>query len=784
MARRAVGALAAVLALGAVALPAALVAGAAVPAAAAVAQQSQAPVVIAITSMSPQWAAPGATITVTGTLTNTSPDPDSRLIVQLLGSSTPVRSVTELQQSAAGIRELAYGFLPGASWQSPGVLRPGATASWSVRLPASALGMTSFGVYPLAAQAEDALGRPLASSLSYLPYMPDKNGPYGSTVPTPQKVSWVWPLIDQPLLDGPWQNACTGPQAAALAASLGSGGRLGQLLGAAATTAGSAVQAYAAESEPGQPATAQVARTQPVQSLASYDGVTWAIDPALLANVTSLAQCRGPAQAWAQTASAWLTKLKAATAGQPMFVTPYGDPDMSTVIGAGLAADLERSFTYGRLEAGQLLGRSLSPAPAGSTPAGQPDAAAVAWSAGEPASYGTLENLAAVDGVRSVLLSSSVFPFEQTSVLQTLDGSGSYVNVLLANESLTSLLGSANAGAGSGFATAQEFLAETALMAQEAPAVPIIVAPPQRWQPPAGLAAQLLTETASAPWLSPASLMSLPTAKGIPTVQTPADTGAPALSPAELSKLDSLDSAIAQLQALRVEPDPALYLAASTVESSAYEGRFKGAALSMIAALTSQIAAQQHGVHIIADSRVTLGGLRGTVPVSIDNRLGYPVQVKLQLSYSQAAETKITTAPPGLVSVPAHTAQVIRLRIAETQTGSTTITMTLANRAGQVLSGRPVRMIVQTTQVGSVAMIIGAVALGVFLLGSAARAIRRDRPRPSGGEPGDTRPSGDDEPGQSTGEALPDDTPHSELGTTGTPRPRLEETDDHARARA
>jgi Family of unknown function (DUF6049) len=774
MARRAPGALAAMLVLAAIALPAALIAAA--PASAATAQASQPPATVTITGISPQWAGPGSTVTVTGIVANTSPA-EERFIVQLLDASTPVSSVAELQQSAARLYGLADLILPTATWKS-GLLKPGASASWSIRLPTSAMAMTGFGVYPIAAQVEDAFGDPLNSTESFLPYVPTKKGPYGSTLPAAQKIAWVWPVVDQPLLDEPWQDLCTDAQAATLAQSLTSSGRLGQLLDAAATPVGTAmtaaVQAQAVQAHPGEPTRSFLPEDQQPLSLASNDAVTWAIDPALLANVDALAQCGAKQPRWARAASAWLSKLKAATAGQQAFATPYGDPDVGTLIGAGLASDVQRSFTYGRSQASKILDRSLTPVSPGATATSQQQAAGLAWSADAQVSYGTLESLAAVDDIGTVLLNSSTFPAQQSSVLRTLDGNGSYLTVLLANDSLTSLLGAATNAPGSGFAVAQEFLAETALMAQQDPAVPIIVAPPQRWQPPTGLAADLLSATASAPWLTPSSLTSLTAGKQVPTVTAASSAGGAALSQSELGRLSALDRAVTQLQLLRAQPDPSLYLAVSTVESSAYGGRFRAAALSMITSLTDRIESKQQDVHIVSENRVTLGGLRGSVPVSIDNQLGYAVQVSLQLSYDAAGGAKVTASPPGLVTVPARTAKAIKVQVTASQTGSTTVTMTLANRRGQALAVRPVRMTLQTTQVGLLGMIIFAAALGVFLLASAARAIRRGGPRRAADQPSDPGPSEDEPSGHSTEEAAPDTVvpEHRELGTAGTPRPR------------
>jgi Family of unknown function (DUF6049) len=776
MAQRAPRAVAVALALAMVAVPAVLIATAA-PATGATAQASEASAAVTITGLSPQWAGPGTTVTVTGIVTNRA-GTQRRLVVQLLDSGIPISSVAQLQQQTGAGVALGNVPVPTATWES-GLLKQGASARWSIQLPTSA--MTSFGVYPVAAQVEDVFDQPLNWTESFLPYVPAKKGAYGNTVPTAQKVAWVWPLIDEPLLGEPWQDTCSGSQAAALAKSLGSGGRLGQLLDAAAAPAGSAVtsavQEQAVKSDSSHASKSPVARGQQPQSLAGDDGLTWAIDPALLANVSALAGCGASESQWARTASAWLTKLKAAVAGQPAFATAYGDPDMAALIGAStsLASDVQRSFTYGRSAANQILGLDLSPSAAGTAPTAGNQAAGVAWAADTEVSYGTLETLAAPpDDIGTVLLSSSAFPAEQSSVLRTPNGSGGYLNVLLASDSLTSVLGSATSAPGSGFAAAQDFLAETALMAQQNPSAPIIVAPPQRWQLPAGLAADLLRTTASAPWLSPASLTSLTSAKSIPTVQWPASVSQPAIGPTELGPLNTLDGDVNQIQQLRARPDPDLYLAVSTVESSAYEGRFKAAALAMIATLSSRIGQQQQKVHIVAANRITLGGLRGSVPVSVDNRLDYAVRVGLRLTYDAIGGAKVVAAAPGVLTVPARTAETVKLRFSASQTGSTTISMALADGSGRLLATPPVRMTVQTTQVGLLGIIIFAAALGVFLLASAARAIRRGRPQPAAGVSDSPAPSDAGQSGHITEEAPPDtvESEHSELGTAGTPRPR------------
>ncbi len=745
MPRRAVGALAVMLVVAGLALPAALLAGQQ-PAAAAVSAgghgASQSPVSITISSMTPRWASPGSTLSVSGTLRNISSQQESHLTVQLLGSATPVASVAQLQLNASQPYSPATATLPGAVWRTSGQLAPGASADWTIRVRASALGLTTFGVYPLAAQAQNVSGTALATTTTYLPYEPARRGAYASSRPAPAKISWLWPLVDRPLLNEPWQDNCTGPQAGALVQSLSSG-RLRELVRAGLLN----------------------------------DSITWVVDPALLANVQALAACHVAQPRWAKIASAWLTDLKAATAGRPLTVTPYGDPNVAALIAVGHGGDVRRSFQLGRGIAGQALHRNLDPAATSGTSAALTQAAGIAWPTAGVPSYGTLENLANVDGVGTLVLSSSAFPGQQDSVLKTADGGGSYITAMLASQSLTQLLGSSSSAAGAAFTAAQQFLAETALLAQEVPAQPIVVAPPQRWDPPAALAADLLTATATAPWLSPVALPSLASARHIQVVPTSAwpsgSVGqAPVSGKAELRELRILDRAIAQLESIRARPAQDLYLAVSAVESSAWQGASKGVATAMLATLSDRLSYEQQAVKIIAEKRITLGGLKGTVPVSIDNPLGYAVRVQLQLQYSQKSGAKIAADPPGLITIAARTAQTVKLRVQAAEVGSTTVTLRLASPGGPLLSV-PQRMTIQATQVGVLGMIICAAALGVFLIASAARAVRRGRPATATDQRGDDEPSDDHGNDGGTERAEPDTVmaERSELGAAGKPGP-------------
>jgi len=770
--------LAAWLALAAIAMPVALLASQDPALAAAGKRVAQNQVSVAITDMTPQQAGPGATITVTGTVTNSSRQPISNLSVQLLASRTSVSTSAELRPGSTAQDDPASEPVPGGRWESGGALQAGRTAQWSVRVKANSIGMTTFGVYPLTAQAQTTVAQ-FGAATTYLPYVPARKGAYSKSIPARAKISWVLPLIDMPLLDQPWQRSCAGAQARALAASLGTDGRLGELVADGGDPTGTA-DAYSAATGSGRAAQDRAARSQQAQSLSSYDGVTWAVDPALLANVEALTSCGSSQPRWAAAARSWLAELRQVTAAEPMFLTPYGDPDVAELADTRLSSDVTKSILLGQHIGQQILHRNLgSPSATVSSSGAQSEAAAIAWPAGGIAGYPTTEFLVA-NGAQTLLLSQSALPTEDSTVLRVPNADGGYLNILLANEPLTRLLSAdgstaADSTGGSTFATEQDFLAQTALAAQQGqPGAPVIVAPPQRWDPVKGLTTDLLAETASAPWLSPVSLTSLTEAKHIPKVPSSAFTdSATRLRKNQLRKLARADGGLHQLVNMAAHPDSKLFLAVATIESSAWQGKSRKTARAMFRTVMSKIGQQERGVQIFAEPRVTLGGLKGSVPVSIDNRLGYAVQVKLKLNYSTATGVKITPDPDDLVTVQAHTAETVRLHVQATEVGSTALTLSLENQYDQPLLAKAQSMTVEATQVGVLGVIICAAALGVFLIAYAARAVRRGHPPGGAGDPADPGPAADQDGDHSTAPAEPDTVmaERTELGTAGAPGP-------------
>jgi hypothetical protein len=731
----------------AIAVSALTVAGLAVPVSAATAAAAQPdgapPVSLTITSVSPTYARPGETVTVSGTLTNSSNRAMSGLSIQLRSSATPFGSRGSLQEYADGTFP-ADEAVTGADTTLKKPLAARTTVSWSVPLTVNDVGMSTFGVYPLAAEAENSSLTALTVSRTFLPFWPKNK----SLQPDTEAVAWIWPLIDQPR-----QGVCPGLLNNGLNSSLATGGRLNDLLQVGSEYSGTA-------------------------------HLTWAIDPALLANVDTMTKpyatgnggCGGATKPASQNAGSWLAQVKSATAGQPVFLTPYADADVAALTRSHMTTDLAQAFTQGRAVATSLLSRNFTgPGGTGST-----DLTGLAWPADGIANRAVLKNLAA-NGISTVVLDSSTMPpspqQDYTPSAQTTasDGTGTRMTVLLSDGTITQIIGTANAPSDSkatAFAVEQRYLAETAMIAAEQPSIgrSVVVAPPRRWDPPAGLASGLLSETVTAPWLHSVSLSDLASVKdasGKVPRQPPRAHSKSQLSRGLLGEARHVEQQAGLLTSVEQNPSPLLKNAAAAIESSAWRGG--GSAAEQGATLARQISAyltrQSGKLTVFVVPRVTLGGLKGTVPVSISNGLNYAVNVKLQADPSGGITVR---GPPHVVTVPPGQQDIVKISVAATTVGSTALRLRLLTPQGAPFSAAAT-VTIQATHYGTLALVIMAAALGVLVLTAVTRGLRR-RGSGRGGRGARRQDDGEDGPGGGGGDRLQDAGPEPQR--SGGPEPQ------------
>jgi Family of unknown function (DUF6049) len=667
---------------------------------------------VKINAMNPPVARAGATVNLRGIITNHTRHTQAGLQVQLYSSATHFTARDALKSylssgQASGLTPAGDLFVVAAS------LPPGSTVPWSASFQVSTEGISTFGVYPVTAQLQAVATRGvLSTDHTLLPYWPGSRT--AANLQSRLRISWIWPLVDQP-----HHRACTALTDNSLAADLAPDGRLSALL-----AAGSGHE---------------------------NADLTWMIDPALLSDVATMSSryqvggqpnCTGAASRPAsQGAQGWLTGLRKVTAAQRTEFTPYANVDMPALVHQGLTKDLAAAY-----QLGDTVGNSVLRGTFGHE---------IAWPAGGTADLSVLTNLAAADHIGTVVLTSSQMPvlagagsFQPDDAVTKVRVAGLPVNVLLSDSTLTGVLRAGNTSSGSlpkstEFDVRQRFLAETAMIAAEAPesARTIVVAPPYDWSPSPALADGLLDETAGAPWLVPAPLASLSSApdtqRGVARQPLPATKKSPGeLSAGYLDQVRATGNDLAAYQSMLYKPSPGYVRFAAeamiATESAAWRGRGSSRGESLIDSLSGYIQSAEKKAEIITSAQVPMGGSAGLVPFTIQNGLQHQtIQVKVIVSVDNTPgrTSQLTVGHfQDLLVIPAQQTRLVKLPVSSAPQGSTVIHVSLAAADGTPLpyikhQHQPITVL--STRYGRAILFLIGAAIGVLVLTSVFRGVRR-----------------------------------------------------------
>jgi hypothetical protein len=200
-----------------------------------------------------------------------------------------------------------------------------------------------------------------------------------------------------------------------------------------------------------------------------------------------------------------------------------------------------------------------------------------------------------------------------------------------------------------------------------------------------------------------------------------------------LRQVQRVEGQIGLLTSILVHPGPRyLSTAIDAVESTAWSDIPGGrrTAKQLLHGISAYVAAQQQQVTIVDPLRVTLGGKSGEVPVSIANHLKQAIKVQLRVAPSPGRITIEKFA--GLVTVAAGTQRTIKIPVRAAQAGTSVLTLWLTTPGGRRLPGSTARLTVEATHFGTMAIVIIGIALAVFVITAAARAIRRGMRSPVG----------------------------------------------------
>ena len=665
---------------------------------------------VRINAMNPPVAQAGATVNLRGTITNHTRQTQAGLQVQLWSSATHFTARDALKSymssgQASGLTPAGDPFPVAAS------LPPGSTVSWSASFQVSTEGISTFGVYPVTAQlqAGATLGV-LSTDHTLLPYWPGSRT--AANLQSRLRISWIWPLVDQP-----HHRACTALTDNSLAAELAPDGRLSALLAAGSVHADA--------------------------------DLTWMVDPALLSDAATMSSryqvggqpnCTGAVyQPASPGAQGWLTGLRKVTAAQRTVLTPYANVDMPALVNQGLTKDLAAAY-----QLGDTVGNSVLRGTFGHE---------IAWPAGGTADLSVLTNLAAADHIGTVVLTSSEMPvladagsFQPDDAVTKVRVAGLPVNVLLSDSTLTGVLRAGDTSSGSlpkstEFDVRQRFLAETAMIAAEAPesARTIVVAPPYDWSPSQGLADDLLGETVSAPWLAPAPLASLSSApdtqRGVARQQLPSAKKSPGeLSAGYMAQVRDTGGQLAAYKSMLYKPSPGYqrFVAEAMIatESAAWRGNGASRGESLIDSLSGYIESAEKKAEIITSAQVPMGGSSGLVPFTIQNGLQHQtiqVRVIVSVDNTPGRTSQLTVGHfQDLLIIPAQQTRLVKLPVSSAPQGSTAIHVSLAAADGTPLPHiKHQQIIVLSTRYGRAILFLIGAAIGVLVLTSVFRGVRR-----------------------------------------------------------
>ncbi|MDT0301981.1 DUF6049 family protein [Streptomonospora wellingtoniae] len=702
-----------------------------------------------VEEITPKSIGRGSTVRITGQVVNTTGSALRDVSVRFSYASSPVTERSELDSFSSGEGEPPD--TEAAEVALDGTLEPGESAGYTLRADASDLSLSSWGVYPAAVQAFDGSGDSIGAERTFLPYRS------GDGAPESVRIAWVWPLMDRPQRADDDTYLDT-----SLVQSLGSDGRLGQLL-----TTGA--QSDDVTLEPGAPAeeTAPSPSTAATPS-ASADGpdsaadaagggrdsaedsgsdvpVTWAVDPGLLADIerlTSPYRVTDDPQAVAEAATGggtsesdtattskepspearlWLEQARAALADDSVVSTPYASADIAALLRHGLSEDADASVSLGRETVERVLERSTDET--------------VALPEGGLMNTATREFYQR-QGAGTFLLRDDAMPaqswVEHTPTAQAplSLGKGEEGTALVADSSLTDVVSRDASGPGEAALAQQRFAAETAMIAGEDAATKrtLVAYPASGWNPGSEYAAGMLEASGSLPWLQAVDLSDVkpsgPEAGDERENLTYPKRGTRAeLGKGYLSEIKDLRGRVRLFNSILVDGEDPFRPAVLRLESAAWRHE-RELARPAHALVEQAVERDMDKVHLLPTEPVTLASATGTIGVLIANDLDdHTVRVNLSLLSENPERLSIGNYEDAIEIGPGQKTTVY-VELSTRVNGRTMIQMNLHNLSGEPVSEEQV-LAVNATGMGSQALVISGLGALVLVVALAPRALRK-----------------------------------------------------------
>jgi Family of unknown function (DUF6049) len=664
-----------------------------------------------------------STVRLTGRITNISDRPINQITARLQVGDA-LRSGTDVRAALGPTAAYSHGdttFSP-----LTGTLAPGHSANFTVTEPVQgpdSLGVTEPGVYPMMINIQGVPAYSTAYRLVVASMLLPVMAPPGGTPPAaggrPDRLTVLWPLVDQqPRVIGS-VGGRTVLSDDSLATSLRPGGRLYGLVEAVRQASGANQQLL--------------------------DSLCFAVDPDLLDTVRDMASGyrvrSGPGATVAGKGSAaateWLAGLKDLTAGRCVLGLPYADADLAALTHAGGTS---------------LVQLALNESASVSTELGASRLTNVAWPADGSLDTRTMTTLSGL-GVNTVLLDpGSVAPAPTAGPVSLAGFTGAAAPKVVPLDPVASAVMAPRADEPTVVdpgGPAQDGLAATIYRTVFSGGTgdPVLVAPPRRWAPTQAQALAFLNGTAAVLAGHYATPTALGDAVGVVPAGQPATlhypkpaaaaevnhglaTDAVATDGHERDMLDSMSrdhtTPTPVLPSQLITP---LRLDLLRAMSAAWRDGGTAGTNAMLAVANAEFKALTDDVTVIQPGLpILLGSKDSRLPVTVSNKLPVDISVRVDL-----------VGDPGLPAgnredvIPAGLSITVFIPTSVTRSGRISAYATVRTLGGTQL-GQQARLELVSSAYGTIVVIVTAIAFGLLLLLSGRRIYRRAKASRAAGE--------------------------------------------------
>jgi hypothetical protein len=206
------------------------------------------------------------------------------------------------------------------------------------------------------------------------------------------------------------------------------------------------------------------------------------------------------------------------------------------------------------------------------------------------------------------------------------------------------------------------------------------------------------------------------------------------LSRGYLRTVKSLGIQLSVYESMLVQAEPSytrsLEEALSATESAAWRGGGAAQGQALASYLHQYLHSAENKVTIITSTEVPMAGASGQIPISIQNGLlRQSIEVRVVANAEnipgRTSQLTIGRAAGKLVTVPPGEAVTVRLPVSSAPQGPTVIRLSLSSADGTPLLFTRTQLIVESTRYGRAILFLIGAAIGILVLTSVYRGVRR-----------------------------------------------------------